>query len=124
MEIDMTTNRRQFSRVSFDAPAQLNVAHGKHMAKVLDLSFKGALVNLTEPARWPVGTPCELTLRLAQLDVSIGMLAEVAHSEDTLLGLQCRSIDLDSITHLRKLIELNLGDPASLDRELQALAAY
>jgi hypothetical protein len=94
------------------------------MAKVLDLSFKGALVNLTEPARWPVGTPCQLTLRLAELNASIGMLAEVAHSEDTLIGLQCKSIDLDSITHLRKLMELNLGDPSLLERDLQALAAH
>jgi hypothetical protein len=120
----MTAERRQFFRVSFDAPAQLTVLQGKHMAKVLDLSFKGALVSLPEPARWPVGTPRELTLHLSQLDASIGMLAEVAHSEDTLLGLQCCSIDLDSITHLRKLIELNLGDPALLERELQALAAH
>jgi PilZ domain len=120
----MTTNRRQFARVSFDAPAQLSVMDRKHMAKVLDLSFKGALIRLPEPPRWSVGTPCQLTLHLAQLDVSIGILAEVAHSEDTLLGLQCRSIDLDSITHLRKLIELNLGDPALLERELQALAAH
>ena len=124
METDMSTNRRQFSRVSFDAPAQLTAMKSTHLAKVLDLSFKGALVSLPEPTRWPVGTPCQLTLRLAQLDVSIGMLAEVAHCEDTLLGLQCRSIDLDSITHLRKLIELNLGDPASLERELQALATH
>jgi hypothetical protein len=124
MESEMTTNRRQFSRVSFDAPAQLTALKSTHLAKVLDLSFKGALVSLTEPTRWPVGTPCQLTLRLAQLDATIGMMAEVAHCEDTLLGLQCRSIDLDSITHLRKLIELNLGDPASLERELQALATH
>jgi PilZ domain len=120
----MTAERRQFSRVSFDAPAQLTVLQGKHTAKVLDLSFKGALVSLPEPTRWPVGTSCQLTLHLAELDVSIGMLAEVAHTEDTLLGLQCRSIDLDSITHLRKLIELNLSDPALLERDLHALATH
>ena len=37
------------------------------------------------------------------------------------IGLQCESIDLDSITHLRRLVELNAGDPALLDRELSSL---
>jgi hypothetical protein len=38
-------------------------------------------------------------------------------------GVLCRSIDLESITHLRRLIEVNLGDPAASDRELKALIA-
>jgi hypothetical protein len=37
--------------------------------------------------------------------------------------LLCESIDLDSITHLRRLVELNAGDPALLERELTALVA-
>jgi hypothetical protein len=35
--------------------------------------------------------------------------------------LRCDSIDLDSITHLRRLVELNAGDPRELDRELAIL---
>ncbi|MCG8610315.1 MAG: hypothetical protein MI864_07240, partial [Pseudomonadales bacterium] len=30
-------------------------------------------------------------------------------------------IDLDSITHLKRLIELNVGDPSLIERELSAL---
>jgi hypothetical protein len=33
----------------------------------------------------------------------------------------CRSIDLDTVTHLRRLIELQLGDPALLERDLAEL---
>jgi hypothetical protein len=33
----------------------------------------------------------------------------------------CKEIDLDSISHLRRLIELNLGDQEELERELGAL---
>jgi len=29
----------------------------------------------------------------------------------------CQRIDMDSITHLRRLIELNAGDPGLLQRE-------
>lgn len=37
------------------------------------------------------------------------------------LGFVCRHIDLDSISHLRRLVELNLGDEQLLERELAAL---
>jgi len=33
------------------------------------------------------------------------------------------TIDVDSMTHLRRLIELNLGDPTLLERELKALVS-
>jgi hypothetical protein len=36
-------------------------------------------------------------------------------------GLQWRNIDVDSLTHLRRLLELNLNDPSLLDRELADL---
>jgi hypothetical protein len=45
----------------------------------------------------------------------------IAHHENEELGLHCKDIDIDSITHLRRLIELNLGNPALLERELSAL---
>ncbi len=34
---------------------------------------------------------------------------------------RCEHIDIDSITHLKRLIELNLGDEALLHRELAHL---
>jgi hypothetical protein len=37
------------------------------------------------------------------------------------LGLQCLHIDLDSVTHLRQLIERNSQDPTLLARELSVL---
>jgi hypothetical protein len=39
------------------------------------------------------------------------------------LGFQVQYIDLDSATHLRRLVELNLGDPALLEREFENLLA-
>jgi hypothetical protein len=41
--------------------------------------------------------------------------------EQELLGFVCQYIDLDSISHLRRLVELNLGDGSLLERELAAL---
>lgn len=49
------------------------------------------------------------------------MTVSLAHEKGRQLGFYCEEIDLDSITHLRRLIELNLGSSELLERELSAL---
>jgi hypothetical protein len=90
---------------------------------VLDISLKGVLLQL--PAGQPpqVGMPCLVKLPLATGDIVIAMAGELAHVEGSHAGVLCRSIDIESITHLRRLIEVNLGDPAASERELKALIA-
>jgi len=36
--------------------------------------------------------------------------------------LQCNAIDIDSVTHLRRLVELNLGDESQLHKEISQLS--
>lgn len=119
----MSSERRHFARVGFDAPAQLATAHERYEVKIIDLSFKGALVQVPARAVFANGTLCGLNVALAEAGASITMSTEVAHVEPGRLGLLCRGIDIDSMTHLRRLIELQLGDPTLLDRELKALVA-
>lgn len=115
-------NRRNFWRANFKATTRLTTDAGTVDAQLLDISLKGAL--LAVPARWHggVGDACHLKLHLAE-GVVIAMWGRIAHLERQHLGFHCERIDLDSITHLRRLVELNSGDPALLERELQALAA-
>jgi hypothetical protein len=119
----MNTERRQFTRIAFDAPAQLTTTQDRFDAKVIDLSFKGALLSLPAQAGVVAGLPCLLSVRLAEMEESIAMAVEVAYVKGQHVGLLCRSIDIDSITHLRRLIEVNLGDPTLLERELKALVS-
>ena len=51
----------------------------------------------------------------------IRMTVTVMHVHADRIGLHCEHIDIDSVTHLRRLIELNLGDPELLERELSGL---
>jgi hypothetical protein len=51
----------------------------------------------------------------------IAMDVAVTRVQGSQLGLQCLHIDLDSVTHLRQLIERNSQDPALLARELSVL---
>ena len=43
------------------------------------------------------------------------------HVDGANVGLRCDNIDLDSITHLRRLVELNVGDHNILERDLASL---
>ncbi|MBS0447701.1 MAG: PilZ domain-containing protein [Proteobacteria bacterium] len=125
----MTDERRHHARIHFEHAAQLAYA-GQHLpATVIDLSFKGALVEVTGPKHadtLSVGAPCILSLPLSDTAgaPAITMSGEVAHLAGDQVGMLCRSIDLDSMTHLRQLIELNLGNPALLEREFQALVHH
>lgn len=119
----MPHERRHFIRVTFDSPAQLATADGNYSVHVLDLSLKGALVILSPGVFLQPGTLCQLTVPLTSTHDHIAMSTEVAHVEGRCAGLLCRSIDLDSVTHLRRLIELQLGAPFLLDRDLAELTA-
>jgi hypothetical protein len=120
----MVQERRRYSRIAFHAPATLTFHDKTFAAVVLDLSLKGALVRLPAGAAED-RTFCKLRvqIKLNGTPDEIVMEARVVHVAGPLAGLLCVSIDLDSITHLRRLVELNLGDPDLLDRELSALIA-
>lgn len=114
------TERRSFWRAVFHSPVRLLVAGAETGAHLLDISLKGALLEPEAAWNGKAGDECRLCLDLAP-DVVITMETRVMHVEGAHVGLHCTSIDLDSITHLRRLVELNSGDPAVLDRELASL---
>ena len=51
------------------------------------------------------------------------MRGAVAHRAADTAGIRCDEMDLDSVSELRRLVELNLGDERMLHRELVALVA-
>jgi PilZ domain len=118
--MDELADRRQFWRAVFRSKVELVDRYDTVAAELIDISLKGALVKA--PAQWrgAVGDGCHLKLKLAE-GSAIVMRTTVAHVMGRRVGLYCESIDLDSITHLRRLVELNAGDPALLDRELATL---
>ena len=115
--------RRRHARIAFNVSAELIAADHRAATEIYDLSLKGALVRLPAGVDAVEQTDCRLRVHLSNTQTGIDMEARVAHVEGRYAGLTCLSIDLDSVTHLRRLVELNLGDPALLERELSALIA-
>lgn len=119
----MTDERRHYSRIAFHSPAQLILPEGSIDVVVVDLSLKGALVRLPANTHVQEGAPCTLRVRLDEMGDQIRMETRVTHVAGHYAGLSCHNIDLDSVTHLRRLVELNLGSEELLERELAALLA-
>jgi hypothetical protein len=111
---------RRFLRSVFQAPARLTLAGYMREVQVLDVSLKGALVDMGAVLPCPVGARGRLRLLLSSTTF-IAMDVGVTRVQGSQLGLQCLHIDLDSMTHLRQLIERNSQDPALLVRELSVL---
>jgi len=120
----MTAERRQFSRIFFQTPGRLYLQGQEYPVEVADLSLKGALIRPEGSESLPLQAQGVLKIPLGESGATIRMEIAVMHHEGSLYGLACREIDLDSITHLRRLVELNLGDEALLERELWLLVAH
>lgn len=114
------SDRRRFWRAAFHSPVQLAAASGSTAAELIDISLKGALIKVPPTWNARIDDSCQIKLKLAD-DASILMHAIVAHVEGRCIGLRCEHMDIDSITHLRRLVELNSGDPDLLNRELAVL---
>lgn len=115
-------DKRRFTRIIFSTPAQLEVDGNRYETSLVDLSLKGALVEFKQELKGQVGKPCSLTFTLEDTEVTIKILGDIAHVEQNSVGIVCTKIDLDSVSHLKRLIALNIGNEQLLDRELTCLS--
>ncbi len=112
-------DRRHFTRIPIDTVANIHCPAGQIQTRVLDVSLKGALLERPEGFSGQSGEPCTLELLLG--DITVTMQGEIIHTAVDHIGFRCAHIDLESISHLKRLVELNLGDEAALERELHEL---
>jgi hypothetical protein len=120
---DPHDNRRRFSRIPFQRSAELVLGTDRVPVEVIDVSLNGALLQVPPGFAGRRGQPCSLNIRLEPSESYIRMVGEMAHVEPGRVGLRREEIDLESMAHLRRLVELNLGDTSLLEREFDALIA-
>lgn len=121
-DMDDTDERRIFSRITYDASATLAQDNQSTEVSLIDLSLKGLLI--WEPEDWTMdlGQLFDVRIQLSE-EAMIRMRVKWRHSHNRQVGFECDHIDIDSICHLRRLVELNLADESLLDRQLAALGA-
>jgi len=111
--------RRRYSRIRFHGSATFQVGIAQWPCDVIDLSLRGALIAVDVPDI-TIGTSCLLELCLNE-DICVRMEGHVAHLHANHVGIACDLTDLDSMSHLRRLLALNLGDASLLDREVSIM---
>ncbi len=114
--------RRHFSRIFFDAPCEIRQSDVIWESQVYDISLHGLLLRRPDGLQASVNEEFSISIHLDEGSAVIAMVAALKHEHEDCLGFECCSMDLDSATHLRRLVELNLGDDALLHRELALLS--
>ena len=112
----MTDNeeKRRFSRAPFDGTAELQV--GDHLVPVelQDISIRGAHVRFLSPVALHSGAECRLCLTLDDTSIQLSLQSQVRHIQDDTAGLVFTLIDVTEMQHLRRIVELNLGDQGGI----------
>ena len=114
----MDENRRNFSRVRFNAAAFLNAGNWRVQVDLVDISLKGALVCTDSHLEITKDNSCEFEFHLNESEIVMKINAKVVYVRDNNLGLKFDNIDLESMIHLRRLVELNVGNPDQIQKEL------
>lgn len=114
----MDENRRNFSRVKFSSKAYLNYNNSHEQVDLVDISLKGALVSSKHTLDIDSDNPCTFELHLSDSEIVMNISAVIVYKRDDNLGLKFDNIDLESMIHLRRLVELNVGNPDQIQKEL------
>ena len=115
---DNNDERRHFSRVQFQSSCYLIFGDKKYTGKLVDLSLKGALILNDEGLKVKSGDRCNFNFALEGAGFDLNFDATLVYYQDNQLGVQFGNIDLESMIHLRRLVELNTGDSDKVQDEL------
>jgi hypothetical protein len=113
-------NNRHFRRIPFEAEVTLKAGEKTCTGQLFDVALKGAMVGTETPLPFNLGAKCSLGITLSGSPVSLNFQAELVHQEERCYGFKFISENLETLTHLRKLIELNTGDAEATRSELGA----
>lgn len=113
-------DNRQYHRILYKAEATLSYGEKTWPCEITDLSLKGCLLRFEFPWEENLEKIYTLTLHLSEQS-NIQMALTATHVVGNNVGFKCEHIDIDSISELRRLVELNLGDSKLLERDLLAL---
>ena len=113
--------KRHFTRADFTTGGTIRRGTRQIPCVLVDLSLKGALVTVEDPDLVELNKLFEITIPLPGSDIAIKTSSECVHKESNYLGFRFHSIDAESMTHLRRLLELNTGWVDEISSELSFL---
>jgi hypothetical protein len=113
---------RNFSNIKFEEKCTVEFDACSIEASLVNISLKGATVKFGDDTVFRQGEGLRLSFYLGNLDCLLRFRAEVVHSCGNFAGIRFVETDVDTMIHLRNLLEARTADPEQVKRELDLLA--
>jgi PilZ domain len=115
------SKKRRFSRLPLKKQCILTSQGDSGHATLVDISLKGALLECDGDRTLPVGSTYFLTITLIPSEINLDFKVAVIHVDGNLVGVRFDRMELETMVHLRALLEANTGDPDRIRNELNCL---
>lgn len=115
-------NKRKFTRINFETITTIKYKNHSINSKLLDLSLKGAFLEVEKDNSISINENCLLEINLSDSNIVLNIEAKLVHIANNNLGFKFLSMDIESLTHLRRLLEINMGNSEQISRELYFLS--
>lgn len=119
----MAEERRRFSRVRFQSGCSVTFGERQFSGSLADISLKGALLSFFEKLPAGRGDSCRFEMSLGGTEIVLSLDANVVFTTKERIGIRFGAVDLESMIHLRRLMELNIGDATKVQKELFLMMA-
>lgn len=114
---------RRAERVNFFSGGELIKGERTEEVTIVDISLNGVLLASPDSGvDWQIGENVGLNVNLNDTGLRMEFAGVVRRSELPFIGLEFREMDIDTATHLRRLLELNSGRPAWAERSFEELS--
>ncbi|WP_159655807.1 PilZ domain-containing protein [Vibrio atypicus] len=114
--------RRRFSRIVYRTQTVLRQGINTVNATISDLSLHGLLIDCDQSALLTQDEQVNVEFSLSGSDVTIQLVGNIVGINNNMIRLSIDHIDIESIGHLKRLIELNVGDDELLHRDIEHLS--
>lgn len=112
-------DQRSFRRINFETEADILIDNLAVRCKLADLALQGALFCASDALAVEIGKHYQLNIRLPASDLTMQFTAELIHQRGLFYGFIFIAEDSVTMGHLRRLLELNIGDSAETEREFR-----
>ncbi|ARV71739.1 PilZ domain-containing protein [Vibrio campbellii] len=116
------TERRRFSRIIYQVPALIEQGNLAMQATIPDLSLHGLLLKVEDAKPLDSLLPVEVGFSFIQSEQMMQLSAGIVSIAGNEIRLKISNIDIESISQLKRFIELNVGNNELLNRELEHLS--
>lgn len=115
--IEMSDEKRRFSRIVFNVDAKLQIGEESlAVERIVNLSVGGCLIELQE--EFAIDQECILTIALPHMGPGVEIYGKFIRRTEGAVSVQFTSISPENLNHLQNIIRYNAEDPEQIEDEL------